>query len=106
MTWQRAKKIAAQYAARLGLPPRLDGVTVKLADYETEATHSILKQGQQWSLEFERMVTRAFGRDLARRGAKVETVQIRLDEFMAWLEKEKLPNTTENRAAFVETKTQ
>lgn len=101
MSWARAKVIAARYAASLNLPSKLDGVTVKLTDYESETTHSILKQGSQWGLEFERMVTRAFQRDLIKRGATVEIVTVKLEEYLGWLKSKDLPNTSAHRAQFI-----
>jgi hypothetical protein len=101
MTWARAQKIASQYAARLALPAQMGGVIVRLADYEDEVAHRFLKPGEQWSLEFHRMVTRALQRDLQRRGAHVEIVVLKMADYFDYIAKNGLENNTQNRAQFI-----
>lgn len=101
MTWKSAKHLAGQYLAKMNLPPSLNGVEIRLTDYETDADLKFLKSANEWSLAFHRMVNGAIARELRRKGAKVIMVKIRMSDYFAWLAKQSLDNTTANRALFI-----
>lgn len=106
MTWQTAKSVAAQYLARLNLPPRLDGAQIRLADYESDADLKFLKSAHEWPLEFHRMVNGAIARELRKRGAHVVLIKISMAGYFDWLAKNKFENKPENRARFISEATQ
>lgn len=101
MTWQTAKSLAAEYLARLNLPPDLKGVKIRLADYESDGDLKFMKGAKEWSLEFHRMVNGAIAREMRKRGAKVTLVKISMKDYFDWLAKHNFNNDAGNRARFV-----
>jgi hypothetical protein len=105
MTWQTAKSVAAQYLRRLALPADLTGATIRLTDYESPEDLAFMKPGEQFTLEFHRMVNGALARELRRRGATVTTVKIIMAEYFDWLVAKRLANDPASRAQFILEKT-
>lgn len=101
MTWQTAKSTAEDYLRRLNLPSSLNGITIKLAGYESQDDLWFLKGRNEWPWEFHNMVNRSLARLMRKRGAVVEIVTLSMADYFSWLAKENLANTTANRAAFI-----
>lgn len=104
MTWKHAKMLAATYAAKLDLPRDLNGASVRIADYDDPETLAFLKGGTL-NVHEQRLVNQAFAREIRKRGGLVTFVPLDLAEFRQWLVENNLPNTTENRAAYIATLT-
>jgi hypothetical protein len=105
MTWQSAKSAAADYLAKMNLPPSLKGTRIRLADYETDADMKFLKGQNEWALEFHRMVNGAIARDLRKRGAVVTMEKISMNEYFDWLAANKIENNAGHRARFISERT-
>lgn len=101
MTWQSAQATAEGYLRRLQLPKSLKGVTIQLADYESDEDLKFLKGQKEWSLEFHRMVNKAMARLLKKRGANIRFVTVSMVAYFSWLARYDLKNTAANRAQFI-----
>lgn len=101
MTWKSAKAVAADYLAKMNLPPSLKGAVIRLADYETDADLKFLKSADEWPLSFHRMVNGAIARELRKRGATVTLVKISMSAYFDWLAKNHLDNNAGHRARFI-----
>jgi hypothetical protein len=85
MTWGNAVAEAHRRIAMLPIPPApapLDGLVLRLQDFETDAVAAILCGGN--SADFQRMVNRAVLRTLRKRGAKVEVETVSFREVLTW----------------------
>lgn len=88
--------------ARLKVPSRLEGVKVLIADYQDEDTLRFLKAEEpELTLQSQRLINQAFAREMRKRGARVQDVPVKIDDYFAWLGKHELNNTPANRAQFI-----
>jgi len=86
MTWKQARIIAAQHAARINLPRRLDGVTALITEYDDEDTLRFLKiEEPTLTLSSQRMINQAFARELRKRGARIQFVPVNIADYFGWL---------------------
>lgn len=92
MSWSDAKKNAADRIVQLNLPPgRLDGCTVWLLTFESD---SVCYAVTGWGLAWHKMVERAMYRALKKRGAIVNTTNVKLADVVEW-KATREQNTTE-----------
>jgi len=102
LTWKHARIIAAQHAARIDLPRRLDGAEVQIADYDDEGTLRFLKHDEpDLSLRDQQMINQAFARECRKRGARVRLVPVTVRDYFDWIADHRLVNTPGNRAQYV-----
>jgi hypothetical protein len=102
MTWKKARMIALQHLARLQIPRRLEGITMQITEYDDEDTLRFLKAEEpDLTLESQRMINQAFIREVRKRGARIQSVPVRINDYFAWLAKYDLPNNAGNRAQYI-----
>lgn len=78
-------------------------VQVCIADYD-ETTYNFLHLGAEWTHGFWRMVNHATARKLREVGFHVRFVSLDLDEYMAWLARENLHDSSTARSLFAAAK--
>jgi hypothetical protein len=78
-------------------------VQVCIADYD-ETTYNFLHLGTGWTHGFWRMVNHATARKLREQGFLVRFVSLYLDDYMAWLARENLHDSSTARAQFAAAK--
>lgn len=101
MTWKEARIIAAQHCARVNIPRQLDGQTVLIPDYNDEHTLRFLKTEEpEITLASQRMINQAFGREMRKRGARLEFVRMDIAEYFAWLGRFGLKDSNHMRAQY------
>lgn len=94
--------IAAQHAARLKLPPRLDGVRMQISTYADHDTLRFVKAEEpEITLQSQGLINQAFARECRKRGAVVEFVPVDVRDYFAWIGRYDLANTAGNRAQYV-----
>lgn len=102
MTWQEAKAVAERHLEHLALPPRLDGLTVQITDYEDEALLRFIKAEEpDITLHGQRMINQAFTRLLRKRGARTLTVPVRAADYFAWLGRFGIADGPSARAQYI-----
>lgn len=102
MKTHEARKIAAGHARRLGIPARLDGITILLTDYDDEQTLRFLKTEEpDITLDAQRKLNAAFAGDMRRRGARVKFVPVAIADYFAWLGKFNLKDSAGKRAQYI-----
>jgi uncharacterized protein YlaI len=74
-------------------------VQVCITDYD-ETTYNFLHLGEGWTHGFWRMVNHATARKLGEQGFLVRFVSLDLDDYMAWLARENLHDSSTARAQF------
>lgn len=104
MSWAAAQRDAEPRAAEilrlvssLPEPP----VSLPIAFYPSPRDYRDLRPGEPWSWEHWCAVHRAVKRILKRHGLRVESVECTAADCLSWLDANGLPNSPENRAAYV-----
>ena len=102
MTWKQARIIAAQHAARINLPRRLDGVAVLITEYDDDDTLHFLKvEEPDLTLQSQGLINQAFAREVRKRGARVQFIPVNISDYFAWLVKFAITDSAANRAQYI-----
>jgi hypothetical protein len=102
MTWKQARIIAAQHAARINLPRRLDGVVVQLTEYDDEDTLRFLKTEEpDITLKSQQLINQAFAREVRKRGGIVAFIPVNISAYFDWLGRFHLADSPANQAQYI-----
>jgi hypothetical protein len=86
MTLKEAQIIAVRHIAQRQLPRRLDGVIVPIPAYTDEAALTFLKPEEpEITMASQRIINRAFAREVRKRGARVVFVPVDASDYFGWL---------------------
>lgn len=88
--------------ARLNIPHRLNGVTVQITEYDDAATLKFLKPEEpDLTLQGQQLINQAFAREMRKRGAAVQFVPVKIDDYFGWLGKFDLKDNAGMRAQYI-----
>jgi hypothetical protein len=102
MNWENVNAFVQAWVTRRGLPADMAGMSLVLVDFESEADCDFFFPGRD-------MVShKAFSMALAKlargRGARTEHSTVHREHYRAWLAAEKMEDSAENRAGFIESR--
>ena len=102
MNWEKVNEVVEAWAAQQGLPADFNGRTLTLVDFETEEDCDFFYPGR--TLLSQKAFTSALARFERERHAKTEHITINPGHYDHWRVAEKLEDTEENRARFIESR--
>jgi hypothetical protein len=104
MDWTKVNEFVEAWASERQIPDNLKGKTFTLVDFETEADCLFFYPDR--TQHAQRVFTSALARFARARHARTEHHAITPDHYRAWLLAEKVEDSQEMRAGFIESRYQ
>ena len=102
MNWEKVNEFVEEWAQQQGLPKDFSGRTLTLVDFESEQDCHFFYPGR--TLLSQKAFTSALAKWARLRHAKTEHNTINQGHYEHWRVAEKLEDTEENRARFIESR--
>jgi hypothetical protein len=102
MNWEKVNEFTEAWAADRGLPADMAGMSLVLADFENEADCDFFFPGRD--LISHKAFSMALAKLARERGARTEHSMLHREHYRAWLAAEKMEDSNENRAGFIESR--
>ena len=83
------------------LRENLEDYEICIADYENQGTLDFVKEDNEWTLQFHRLVMREYAREVRNRGGSAHTYVIRLQDYLSWLRSHGYKNSEAARKQYV-----